>query len=557
MRFNKVFVFILIIVISNLVSCSKKTEDKVRGRFLASTPSENLICEDLFSAACLNSDGTLKDPFAEVRAETNEVIELAQNRALEAMGYSSLEEAYLDRMQKAGGFEVGPQENGASYNLGLGVSSCEESPISGNNQSRHVGIVSNYYSQNLDEFIFQIANICRDNSISSAAGNVQSLCAEQLRLRTEISNIYRLSHEEKKQRARDFVNQNISILQFGESRPENNLCFLAEFIQNIRLDEIDTNLRKEIQTSRPFVETMIDHFYSPENIRRANAQFANSRAQLQSIYNEINPNSPNAEVFQTSLNNLRLQTLQRPSDSDYVRNVNGTLVLKDNLGAVEGYEETYHSIFSDLTLNFFREPNGMYLTPAEISSELINYNDLGHISMRPALWATLQNNPMIFNSILSHETGHKFSPSVSNYEGFGDINHKFNDIFICFGQSESINMTDSMKNEVIADYVAAEMLARQLSIETDINKRRESLIKSVSHFCGFESEMLNYGVFSDPNQYPAINHRCSGIFGANPNIRNLIGCEGESPNYKSCGLNLSLGVGVAPATQDSNEGGVE
>ena len=195
MQFNTVFVFILIIVISNLVSCSKKTEDKVRGRFLASTPSENLICEYLFSAACLNSDGTLKDPLAEVRAETNEVIELAQNRALEAMGYHSLEEAYLDRMQKAGGFEVGPQEDGSAYNLGLGVSSCEESPISGNNQSRHAGIISNYYSQNLGEFIVQIAKLCRDNSISSAAGTVQSFCAEQLRLRTEVSNINRLSTE--------------------------------------------------------------------------------------------------------------------------------------------------------------------------------------------------------------------------------------------------------------------------------------------------------------------------------------------------------------------------
>ncbi len=562
MKSNAIFIFTSFLIASsigvNLVSCTKKNPSKAGSRFLASTPSENLICDDLFTAACVNPDGTLKDLTEELRAETNEMIEVAQNKALKAMGFDSLEDAYLDRIQKAGGFEVGPQESGANFNLGLGVASCDESPISGNSQSRHTNLIIDYYSDNLSEYILHVAENCSAAEDSILSSESKSICANQLRLRTEVSNIMRLPANQRKEKARNFVNDNNVILDSSAPDSANNICYHAEYIQNLRLDEIDSKLRLEIQTSRPFVEHVIDHFYSPENIKQANEHFTNSRRHLQNIYNEINPNSPNEKTFQTSMSNLRLKILEKPSATDYTRNANGTFVLKENSTYIEGDHETYQSVFSDPRLSYFRDNNAAYFSPAEISALGTEYKDLGHISMRPTLWAQLQSNPTLFYSILAHENGHKFSPNISSYEGFGDITEKFDDLFTCFSQSESIAMTEEMKTEVIADYMAAEILARKLAEEPDLNRRRELLIQSQSNLCVTESELLSVGYFARPNDgYPPNNHRCSGIFGANQNIRNLIGCKGDSPNYKSCGLDLSLDSSSGPSTNPATGSSVE
>ncbi len=559
------YLTLITITFSGIISChNNNTKSNLKStRGLASTPSENLICEDLFSAACINSDGSLKDVTQEQNQDTSEILELAEKRALTAMGYSSIDEAMADRLSKAG-IEASSGPDGLAFDLGLGVDDCETKSISGNNQTRHYAAVQKYFTSDLNDFLFSVAQKCADTANQSRFASINnnfSQCGDQLRLRSEVSEIYRLPDSEQRTKAEAFVIQNFNyVVPFKtEKSAEAALCDLAVYVQNNKLNQIGDDLLTEVQTSRPYVETVINSFYSPENVLRAQTQFDEVNRELKSIFSEINPNSPNAETFNSSMTAFSLRTVKKPPASDYRINENGTVVLKDETSFMESNIQTYKTVFGDLSSSYFYDLNAVYNSPVTLTANSMNYSSDSEVTMMPGYWGLLDAHPNIFYSTLAHEAGHKFSPSSTAYEGFGDLNSKFDVLFDCYRQNGSLNMSETMKDEVLADYISSEILARRLAKISDPTQRRKALIDAMGDMCSFENSHLVNGIMStQEGDYPPNNHRCSGIYGANPNMRRLIGCAGESSKYKTCGLKLKPQTSVSPKSDldadDTDEG---
>jgi hypothetical protein len=114
-------------------------------------------------------------------------------------------------------------------------------------------------------------------------------------------------------------------------------------------------------------------------------------------------------------------------------------------------------------------------------------------------------------------------------------------------------MLEQQKGETISDLYAAEINAAIMAkMSTDAEKIK-FLVDSVAGYCEFVNGENNE-FSSDPKKtHPASALRIGGIFGANSSIRAVLGCQGDSKKFKTCGID-SKEIPTYQSDWDGDEG---
>lgn len=107
------------------------------------------------------------------------------------------------------------------------------------------------------------------------------------------------------------------------------------------------------------------------------------------------------------------------------------------------------------------------------------------------------------------------------------------------GDCGYIKLEDNQGDETMSDYFSSEVLARQIQ-KLPAEKRKQAVMSSMKAYCMFDDTSNRQHSISCKGNHPENSLRVSGIFGANPSIRKILGCEKDSPKYKTCGLKVSI-----------------
>lgn len=231
---------------------------------------------------------------------------------------------------------------------------------------------------------------------------------------------------------------------------------------------------------------------------------------------------------------LKLAWMEKPPESAYSKK--GNVLVLDEAKAPPSQAQMFtidaFFAFSDASLSFFTTINANYMPQVQLGKIRV----AERVNMMPALIRLGEELPYSLLGIIAHEAGHKIGPEVAEINGY-DLKGAYADLLACYKDKKSINLRKDQGDEAIADYISSEVLARQIS-RLPAEKRQDALITAMTDFCLFEA--LDSGI-NCRGVHPENSLRISGIFGANPNLRKAVGCQGDSPSFKSCGLkNISL-----------------
>jgi hypothetical protein len=96
-------------------------------------------------------------------------------------------------------------------------------------------------------------------------------------------------------------------------------------------------------------------------------------------------------------------------------------------------------------------------------------------------------------------------------------------------------MREDQAEEVLADYIAAEVIAKELA-HLPADQRRSNLRALLRQYCASEEDIQRLHSVTYNDSHPDFMLRIDGIFGANSNLRQVVGCPDESPSYKTCSM---------------------
>jgi hypothetical protein len=230
---------------------------------------------------------------------------------------------------------------------------------------------------------------------------------------------------------------------------------------------------------------------------------------------------------------LNLLWMENPPDGAYKKGPRGNLVLDDQKATpsyVRQFSDDLLNVFSDPDMSYFTTMNANYVPVLSMG----RYNQKERVAMMPVFIQNMKDNPFVFQSVLAHEAGHKIGPLVSRINGY-DLAPEYKDLLVCYKDNKSIKLEENQADETIADYISSEVMARQIS-KLPKEQKLPAFMSSMEAFCQFDAKMTNMNTAMCKEAHPENSLRISGIYGANPNMRKAIGCEGDSPNFKSCGL---------------------
>ncbi len=291
---------------------------------------------------------------------------------------------------------------------------------------------------------------------------------------------------------------------------------------------------KQVNVGKPTVEKMISTVYSPEKREAVTKLFNGSKETIQSLLKDLVKDEGKRKEITDGYTALPLNWMEKPADSKYLTRKDGVQALD-----IDKEPETLTTmsmvdpmtVFAEPSLSFFTIPNAMYNPKTTMGNVVVGEG----VTIMPALFANVETNPNAALSVIAHEAGHTLGPLLSLLNGY-DLRANYTDLLSCFKSSESIKMRTEQQDETFADYVSAEVLAREIA-KLPKASQSESVVTAMESFCLLEAMTTNAhsgGGKEDPHPDPYL--RISGIFGGNPSLRKVMGCTGDSPNYKSCGL---------------------
>lgn len=279
----------------------------------------------------------------------------------------------------------------------------------------------------------------------------------------------------------------------------------------------------QIQYSKPFIEFMLDEFYSEEKRQQAQKLFDFARENMLSNLKNYVKDPEKYKKIEASYGELRLHWLNKPGKDEYEKKGSTLVYRGDNQLSMA--DNVLSNVLSDVSLNYFLDFNANYM-PTEAYGDT---KSITRVDMQPAMLKLLETNSMAFLEILGHEVAHKVGPEISRWNGF-DLNDEHQKILSCYASSDSIGMQPNQADETLSDYFSAQILSKY--IETlPAEKRLDAVIQSVEGYCIFESEFMPDHDHVHPDAYL----RISGIIGAHPKIRELMGCSGSSTKFRTCG----------------------
>lgn len=572
-------------------------------------PGMGDICEDLFGAACLDSNGEPK--FAKLSGEQTEelkrIIKEARDKTAKLMGFKSLDEAFKARFKEEG-IELAESKDPSSDNnfdknkrVFAGVEECRqereeiqkvqylnmtdldklkeyEKKIESFKEkyrersiALHVKDLPNFYTNVVG---LNCSTYKSNSSVYLPAGNPElaTVCGKLTEVRRKAIDLFRLEGSpEYKGEAEKFVREHFvpepqavyggflstpvtpyednsaegsQVPEMPELTEEDEIKFrigngfyslgdicsqYSRAVENIA-DKVENDFLIEINRNKTTVDGLLNAFYNEKNKSRIDRIFEELKGDLQEISKQLVKEPNKRAQILDEYDRLKLTWFEKPPVSAYKKNERDVHLLNEE--TEDSHNKKLASIFSDPSLSYFTTVNAYYAPT--MSTGVMKTDE--RVELLPAF--INRRNAFDFVSTLAHELGHKLGPDISKMNGY-DISDRYKDLLACYSDSKSIKMQKKQADEVVADAISAEILAYQLS-KLPFDERRRALMASMETFC--YDDFLRAGIhkISCKDQHPEPSLRVSGIFGANPNLRKAIGCEGESPKYKSCGLNISL-----------------
>lgn len=310
-----------------------------------------------------------------------------------------------------------------------------------------------------------------------------------------------------------------------------NYCFhYSSTIENAG-KKVVVDFMKTVSKSKTTVDAVIDSVYSKEKEKLANEIFQTARSDIQDLTKSFVKDPKKRGEILDGYDGLKLFWMKKPDDAAYIKDKNGTLVLDESKAVINPADQT-SSIFFDPNLSFFKTMNAFY-TPS------VSYGKMKtdeQVNMMPAFISMLEKNPYAYMTVVAHEAGHKIGPMVSKINGY-DLSSEYRELLACYKDNKSIKLEDNQGDETMSDYFSSEVLARQIQ-KLPEEKRKQAVMSAMLGYCMFDESQEHS--FSCKGNHPENSLRVSGIFGANPSIRKILGCSKDSPKFRTCGLKTSI-----------------
>lgn len=315
-------------------------------------------------------------------------------------------------------------------------------------------------------------------------------------------------------------------------------------------EKVAKDFASEINLSKTVVDSVVGAVYSPDSKTKVDQMFKSSREAIQKIVKSFVADPEKRTKIVNGYDNLQSYWLEKPPANAYKNGPRGNLILDEDKfkpSYARSLMDDIFTYFSDPTLSHFTTVNANYGPGMSFGS--LHQNE--RVNMMPMFIENINNNPYAFLTAQAHEIGHKIGLKMSQINGY-DLTGEYKDLLACYRNSKSIKLVRGQEDETIADYIASEVLAREL-LKLPEDKREATLLSSMETFCMFDAKMTNEGNLSCQEVHPDNTLRVSGIFGANPNIRKVLKCESDSSLYKTCGIDgLALPINNSSAATSTS-----
>jgi len=282
--------------------------------------------------------------------------------------------------------------------------------------------------------------------------------------------------------------------------------------------------------SKPAVEALVASVYTDDRLKKTNAIFNQARHDLQDLVQGIVTNGPQRAAITEGYDHLKFLWTTAPPESMYSKNPEGVLVLDENKIGLNSGAESLESFF-DPSLSFFQTMNADYMPAMKIGTSYVSGE---RVNVMPEIMTLIDDHPYLVFEVIGHEEGHKIGKDMSLINGY-DLSKVLDPLLDCYRSDTSIRLQPGQEDETLADYFAAELVARAAS-KLPPEKRTAAILSAMEGYCYFDEEKT----FTFNESHPMPYLRVAGIFGANPSIRRVLGCQGEAAHFQSCGLKKSI-----------------
>jgi hypothetical protein len=563
----------------------------------STNPGYSNICEDLFGAACRDVEGKNKYQGRSIglTLELSDVLTEAREKTIKEMGYKNLDEALKIKLKEAGlelvdnpdpelwnklkgvGVQY-PSLDGSTASLFIVNRQCNEELeklkseegyftadfneltkiakkfedfVARNNESK-IGYnaldIPDFLSSNLFPKCTTLETKSTYQPLPENNPEIVKACANKAAIKEKAIELYRLEGTlEYKEKAEQFVRENLLPSLNNDrvilsERPQAeilrskiiNIVNDYYFCENNEVEraakKVYENLLLDLNKSKTTVESVLDAFYGEEKRKNATHLFNKAKENIQILVKNFVKDSGKRDEILREYDRLKLHWVDKPPEDFYKKNSKGYSSLDEDKARplqIPGLDGDPYLLFNDPSLSHFTQLNANY-QPTMVVGKLTNAE---RVMMMPAFNFLLGKNDFTYLATVAHEVGHKIGPEVSRINGH-DLSGEYKDLVNCFKGIKSIKMLNVQADETIADYIGAEVMAMELA-KLPMEKRRGALMSGMENFCIFEDSQEGLDLREN---HPNNMFRASGIYGANSNLRKVIGCEGESSKFKSCDL---------------------
>lgn len=287
----------------------------------------------------------------------------------------------------------------------------------------------------------------------------------------------------------------------------------------------------EINRNKITVDSVIDGFYTEENRDQVEQIYNSSKADVQSLLTQITSDRDLIAKINKQYDQMKLLWLKKPDTSVYRKDGNGKFIIDDEkTSKITKAFDNPLNYFDDPTLSYFTDMNANYMLPITLGET----SQDERVSTMPVYIQIAKDNPYAYMTVVAHEIAHKIGPQISRMSGY-DLTPSYGELLACYKGSKSIKLTKGQEDEVVADYISSEVLARQIA-RLPSYQRVAALKLAMEPFCLFDDSRNMKNAVDLRSEHPDPVFRISGVFGASPNLRAAVGCKGESKLYRSCGI---------------------
>ncbi len=508
------------------------------------------ICEDLFVEACKDSKGKMAD----FDKELGEEVDIARDLAAEAMGHMSYKSGLLEFLKANKVNLPEGSEMEAVEHLLQDTTTLPEDLVQDYEDCKEAGAAApekfrtsllEAYSRNLPGFLqIHFLRSCGehfDKKLYPQELNekLYKACADFPRIKARAIDLFREEgSEQSKKEALALVTELYHpSVKKDEAEADRSKRVAEEFCKDYgnmhvsRARGLTKKYQTEIARSEPVVNALRKRYYSERNRAVVDSMMKATRSSISSLLARVTNDAEKLARIRAEYEKVKLFWISEPPEKFWkASKILGLRVLDQEKMDDDPEDTSSWNVFMDPDLAEFKELNASYSTAVQYGSskspELVN--------MLPGFLRQLETSPMNFLSTLGHELGHKIGPEVSRTNGH-DLRPEWKELLDCYRSKESMRLQRGQEDETIADYIGSEVIADAL-LQLPQEQRRGALVNSLKDYCLFDDGRNAHFHVNCTRPHPEPIFRVNAIIGANPRIREVIGCSAEAKGYRACGV---------------------